>query len=289
MKLGLCLSGGGIKGVAHIGVLKALEEENIKIDYISGTSSGSIVSALYSIGYTPKEILDIFIKYGKEIKYFEIRNIFKLILGIILKRKIIISGFNSGDKIEKIMNKACREKGIYNINQINIPLLIPSVSLNDGKIYCFCSKKIRNSFSDSTIYINDIELTKVVRASCSYPIVFEPYQYNKIQLIDGGVRENVPWKYTKLMGADKVISVVFEEILDNERLDNLFDIASKSLDILSHELSNYELYGADYLIKIKYKDISLLDNSKINMLYNLGYNETKRKVKEIKKEIIYDK
>ena len=56
MKLGLALSGGGIKGAAHIGVLKAFEDENIKIDYISGTSSGSIVATLYAIGYKPEEI-----------------------------------------------------------------------------------------------------------------------------------------------------------------------------------------------------------------------------------------
>lgn len=60
MKLGLSLAGGGIKGVSHIGALKALEEENIKFDYISGTSSGSIVATLYAVGYTPDEIYEIF-------------------------------------------------------------------------------------------------------------------------------------------------------------------------------------------------------------------------------------
>ena len=67
MKLGVCLSGGGIKGVAHIGVLKALEESNIEIDCISGTSSGSIVETLYAAGYSCEEMLEIFNKYSKKL------------------------------------------------------------------------------------------------------------------------------------------------------------------------------------------------------------------------------
>lgn len=285
MKLGLSLAGGGVKGAAHIGVLKAFEEENITIDYISGTSSGSIIASLYAMGYKSKEMLEIFLKYGNEIKYFEIKSILFLIFGIIFKKKIIIDGFNSGNKIEKIMNMACNKKNIKKINEIRMPLLIPSISLNNGEIYCFCSKKIRNTFSDETTYIDNIEVSKAVRASCSYPVVFKPYKYNGVSLIDGGVRENVPWKYTKLLGADKVISVVFNEILDTKKIDNFFDIAIRSLNILGHELSNYELYGADYILKITSKNISLLDTSKIMELYDVGYYETKRQINKIKKEI----
>ena len=73
MGIGLALSGGGVKGAAHIGVLKALEEEKIKIDYIAGTSSGSIVSTLYAAGFSPDEIYYIFKKYCKKIKYVDIK------------------------------------------------------------------------------------------------------------------------------------------------------------------------------------------------------------------------
>ena len=69
MSFGLCLSGGGIKGAAHIGVLQSLEEHNINIDYISGTSSGSIVATLYSIGYSPSEIYNFFKHYSKDITH----------------------------------------------------------------------------------------------------------------------------------------------------------------------------------------------------------------------------
>lgn len=267
----------GVKGAAHIGVLKALEEEKIKIDYISGTSSGSIVATLYAVGYKPEEIYTLFQEYCKKIKYVEIKNIFKLIFGLIFKRKIIIEGLSEGKNIEKIINKACSEKNINNINQIKIPLLIPSVDLYNGKVYIFSSHKNRTTYSDEMDYIYDVNIGKAVHASCSYPGVFSPCKYNGTKLIDGGIRENVPWKETKINGADKVISVVFKESIESKKNNNIINVITNSIDILSHELSNYELAGADYLLEIKTKNIELLDYSKINYLYNLGYKKTKKK------------
>jgi NTE family protein len=285
MKLGLCLSGGGAKGAAHIGVLKALTEEKIKIDYISGTSSGSIVATLYAVGYKPEEIYTLFQEYCKEIKYVEMKNIFKLIYGIIFKREIIIEGLSEGKNIEKIINKACSEKNIANINQIKMPLLIPSVDLYTGKIYIFSSQNNRTTYSDEIKYIYDINIGKAVHASCSYPGVFSPCKYNNTKLIDGGIRENVPWRETKINGADTVISVVFEKNIKNNKKDNIIEVISNSIEILSHELSNYELAGADYLLKIKTKDIALLDFSKMEYLYNIGYETTKKQINKIKQLI----
>lgn len=273
----------GVKGAAHIGVLKALEEEKIKINYISGTSSGSIVATLYAVGYKPEEIYTLFQEYCKQIKYIEPKNIIKLIYGLIFKREIIIDGLSGGKNIEKIINKACNEKNIENINQIKMPLIIPSVDLYNGKVYIFSSQKNRTTYSDEMQYIYDINIGKAVHASCSYPGVFSPCKYNDTKLIDGGIRENVPWKETRINGADKVISVVFEKNIKYKKNKNIIDVVSSSIDILSHELSNYELAGAQYLLTIKTEDVALLDFSKIKYLYNIGYETTKKEINKIKK------
>lgn len=291
MKMGICFAGGGVKGAAHIGVLRAFEEEGITFDYISGTSSGSIVAALSACGYTSKEIYELFKKYCKEIKYVDGINIIKGIWGLIIKRKIIIDGLTNGNKIKKIINMACEKKGIKNINQIKKNLIIPSVDLYDGKLYVFSSKNNRTIYSNDIQYIYDCEIGKAVQASCSYPGVFSPCEYKNTKLIDGGIRENIPWKLTKIQGAEKVISVVFEKEININRKKgkNIINIISNAIDILSYELSNYELAGADELLKIKTKNIELLDINKIDYLYELGYKVAKENIKTKYKTKIINK
>lgn len=227
-------------------------------------------------GFGPKEILMLFKKYSSKIKYIDFKNVLKLIYGILVRRKIIIKGLNTGEAIERVVNEVAEEKNIVKIRDIKMPLLIPSIDVNNGAIYCFCSKNIRGGFSDKIIYDNNINIGKAVRASCSYPLIFSPCDYKNFQLVDGGIRENIPWKELKQMGADKVISVIFEKQIKNKSSDNIIDVVDNSLEILSHELLNYEIEGADYLLKIKTKDISLLDMKKIDELYEIGYQTGKR-------------
>lgn len=275
MSLGLSLSGGGVKGAAHIGVLKAFEENNIKIDYIGGTSSGSIVATLYAAGFTPDEIYNIFKKYCKKIKYVDFKNIIKLIFGLITTGTIVIDGLNSGKSIEKLINKVCETKGIKNISDLKMPLVIPSVDMNSGEVVCFTSKKFR-AFSNNTIFVHDINIGKAVDASCSFPVVFSPCAYKNKVLLDGGIRENTPWREVELLGADKVISVIFENEVDKTCCKNLIDVAFRSFDLMQKELSKYEQSGMGYSIKIKSEKVSLLDMSKIDYFYELGYEETKK-------------
>lgn len=282
MSLGLALSGGGIKGAAHIGVIKALEENNIKIDYISGTSSGSLIAAMYAMGYTPDEMYSLFKKYSKEIGYISIFNIIKLVFGIIFQRKIIIKSINNGKKFKKIINKICLDKNVGNINQIKMPLLIPSVDLNTGTVCVFTSKNYRNSYSDNIIYNSNIDICDAIYSSCSYPGVFDPICYNNMYLIDGGIRENIPWRETRKIGADKVLSVVFRSDIKNPDERNILNIITGSIGLLSRELANYEIEGTDYLIEIHTKDIGLLNSDEVDNLFQLGYETTMNNIKNAK-------
>ena len=286
MNYGICFSGGGIKGAAHIGAIKALEEENLKFDYISGTSSGSIIATLYATGYTSDEMLKFFKKYAKKIKYVDPKNILILLINLFIKRKIVIKGFNEGTIIERLLNKELNKKNIKNISDIKKELLIPSIDINTGEINVFISKENRAKYLDNIIYINNVNIGKAVRASCSYPVVFSPCKIGGKQLVDGGLRENVPWKLTKEKGADKVLSIIFDEEKNKKNYcKNILEVASNSLGILCHEISNYDLEGADYLLKIKTEKVQLLDYKKIDELYLKGYEQTKNKIKEIKNNL----
>lgn len=286
MKNGLCLAGGGVKGAAHIGAIKAFEEENIKFEYIGGTSSGSIVACLYAAGYNADEMYTIFKKYCKKIKYVDIIQILKLIFGLIFTREIKIEGLNTGKQIENLISKVCKEKDIYNISDIKNPLVIPSVDLCNGNVICFTSCKIKSNISDEITFVNDIEIGKAVRGSCSYPVVFCPCKYKNTKLIDGGVRENVPWKEVKLLGADKVLNIIFDDEAGSTCSKNLIEVAGRSLNLIGRELSNYELDGSDYNIRIKSKKIGLLDMNKIDELYKLGYDQTKKEINNIKNNFL---
>ena len=237
------------------------------------------------MGYNYQDIYLLFKKYSEKIKYIDAKNILKLIYGIIIKRKIIINGLNNGEIIEKIINEAATKKNIIKINDIKMPLIIPSVDIQSGKIYFFTSQNKRTKFSDEIIYNSSINIGKAVRASCSYPLIFSPCKYKGKELVDGGIRENIPWKGLKQLGADRVISVIFDEENDGKCCKNVIEVVGNSLDIIKHELYNYEIIGADYLLKIKTKNISLLDMEKIDELFNIGYKTAKLKMKEIKKII----
>ena len=258
-----------------------MEEENININYISGASSGSIVALLYAIGYDCNEILEIFKKYSKKIKYIDFKNIFKLLYGVIFKGEIIINGLNSGKKLEKIIKQYCENKKISNINQINFPLLIPAIDIHTGEVLFFTNKKnyIKN---DNIKFINNTNISKIVRASCSYPLVFSPCKYNNTELIDGGIAENILWKGLKQIGADKVISVIFNEKNTKKCCSNIIEVISNSLDIMSKELLKYEIIGTDFLIEIETEEIGLLDMSKIDYMFDLGYKTAKRQIKMLK-------
>ena len=282
MKCGLCLAGGGIKGAAHTGAIKAIEEEKIKFDYVGGTSSGSIIACLYACGFKSDEMYEIFKKYCKKIKYVDGINIIKLIIGLIFTGKIVINGLNSGKQIEKLINKVCNKKGIYNISDIKMPLVIPSVDLCTGRLISFTSCEFRNTYSDDIIFQNDVNIGTAVRASCSYPVVFSPCDYQNIKLIDGGIRENVPWKELRVLKADKVLNIIFEDDTNNDNCNkNIIEVAGRSINLLCRELSNYEMDGSDYTIKIKSEKVGLLDTSRIDELYEIGYKATKKELKNI--------
>ena len=301
---GLSLSGGGIKAAAHIGALKAFEEEKIKFDCVSGASSGSIIATMYALGYSSDEMWKLFKKYYKKIKYVEWKQVIKMILGLIFTRRLVIDGLNSGKVIEKIINEICKKSYVEkmenppekdnenqgnsdnnkNINEIKMPLMISMVDLQKGTVYIASSQEKRKVLQDNTKYISDIPIATAVRASCSFPVVFSPCKFDGLQLIDGGTRENLPWKGLKEYGADEVYGIAFDTILEkNQCCKNMIEVAARAMELQGRELANYEKEGIDHLITICLKKVALLDSNQIDVLYKMGYEETKKKLNLLKK------
>ena len=281
---GLSLSGGGIKAAAHIGALKAFEEEKIKFDCVSGASSGSIIATMYALGYSSDEMWKLFKKYYKKIKYAEWKQVIKMILGLIFTRRLLIDGLNSGKVIEKIINEICKKSHVENINEIKMPLMISMVDLQKGTVYIASSQEKRKVLQDNTKYISDIPIATAVRASCSFPVVFSPCKFDGLQLIDGGTRENLPWKGLKEYGADEVYGIAFDTILEkNQCCKNMIEVAARAMELQGRELANYEKEGIDHLITICLKKVALLDSSQIDILYKMGYEETKKQLNLLKK------
>jgi len=158
--------------------------------------------------------------------------------------------------------------------------------LYDGKLYVFSSKRNRQTYSNDIQYVYDCEIGKIVQASCCYPGIFSPCKYNDELLVDGGIAENLPWRETKKAGADKVLSIVFSDKIPKSCCNNIYEILNKSFSILCHELSKYEWDGTDYLLEIKEPKTGLLEKSKMNLLYNEGYNQTKEQIRKIRQKLL---
>jgi NTE family protein len=160
MNIGLVLSGGGARGVAHIGVLKALDEFGIKISCISGTSAGAIVGALYGYGYKPDQILDI-IEKTSFFKSIRIAWTWKGLLSI--------------DGLHKVLEKHLPQDSF---SSLKIPMVIAATDIRKGRIE----------------YFSQGELIGPILGSCCVPAVFNPYQMNGNLYVDGGVLDNLPVK-----------------------------------------------------------------------------------------------
>lgn len=160
MKRGLVLSGGGARGVCHLGVLKALDEFGVTFDYISGTSAGGIVACMYSYGYPPDDILRII----QETRFYKA-----------LKLAWTWKGLLSFDGLRELLSKYIPEN---TFDSLKIPVTLAVTELQKGRIE----------------YISQGELMTALQASCSVPAVFAPVQYRGGIYVDGGLLDNLPVK-----------------------------------------------------------------------------------------------
>lgn len=298
MKIGIALSGGGIKGAAHIGVIKALEENGIKISVTSGTSIGSVVAALYAMGYTPDEMIKLFRYFAKSMLKTDAKH---LVSNIRNTKSILGSGVISGEALEEAIQECGNLKGIKKIQDLKIPIAIPTVDLRTGKEYIFTNRKIgyqkaipkqkaeveeyiEKISKENKRYITNIDIGKAVRASCSYPGIFAPLDYGEYQFVDGGVLDNVPTEELKKLGAEKLLTVKFPpQNLETPR--GALNIVFRSMDIIANERDTEKTKTSDYSIDLHITSSAVFDVKKVDECYEIGYQKTLQDIEKIKKKI----
>ena len=281
MKLGLALSGGGIRGIAHAGVLKALEENNIKIDAIGGTSSGSIIATLYAMGYSPYYIYILFKKYAKDLVNQNSISKVTSIGNFMANKKGNFQGFYTGEEIENGFNNIALRKGVKKISDIKMPIVIPTVDVQDSKKYII-TNKIPEKSSPNTEYINNIDIGKAIRASSSFPVVFNPCEYNTHRFLDGGILDNFPTTEVKKQGVDKTITVNFKAD-DIDENSNVMDIVMRTIDIMGNKISEENISNSDMVLTIQTDKTGLLETEKLDECYKYGYRQTIEQIDKIKK------
>lgn len=249
-KVAVVLSGGGAKGVAHIGALKVIEEAGIPIDYIVGTSMGSIIGGLYAIGYTPEQmdslvsvqdwgfILSDAVNRNEELLIKKERSeLYTLSVPFKNKPKDALKGgLISGRNIAKLFSElTVGYHDSIDFNRLPIPFACVAVNLTDGKEYVFHSGK----------------LALAMRSSMAIPGVFEPVKWNGMILVDGGMYNNYPVDVAKEMGADIIIGVdVQEELKKAEEINTLSDVAGQIIDLMGNEKYNENVQNSDVHIHV---------------------------------------
>ena len=243
---------------------------------IGGTSAGSMIASLYALGYTSNEIFELFKKYADELVKINKFTIVKEIKNFMTKKRIEASGLKTGEDLQKVYNKLAEERGISEIKDIEMPLVIPSVDISTSKKINFCSKEMQKPN-----YINNITVGEAIRASSAFPVIYSPFEYKEYLFLDGGILENTPAKEVKNLGADKVISIKFDSDTVNKK-SNAMDIVMKMIDIMGNKISEESLKESDYIITIPSDGTGLLDKDKIDFCFKSGYETTRKQIEEIK-------
>jgi len=245
-KTGLVLSGGGARGFAHLGVLKALNEAGIYPDVISGTSAGALVGVLYADGYTPEDIM----------KLLDANTSFHYIRPTVPKEGLLqISG------IIRILKDSLRAR---TFEELKIPFFVAATNLNIGRIEYFSSG----------------ELLQPVIASASIPVLFKPVIINNFHYVDGGVLDNLPIKPIEDLCEYKIGCFVNPTGYE-ENVNSLIQIAERTFLLsVSKEVIEKENRFDLFIAPPELKDYKVLDPEKSNEVFLVGYNATKEKLKE---------
>lgn len=258
-KIILVLGGGGARGFAHVGVLKALREANIPIDMVVGTSMGALVGSLYCSGIELEEIE----KIAEYIKWTDISN-----LGAVsLVKMVFAEKLLSTQRMEEYINKMIGEKYFF---QLNVPFACVATDMKTGEKIIFKEGKVATA----------------ARASATIPGLFEPVQYRQRFLVDGGLVENIPVSVAKLFNPDIIITVAVNADITKNSFNNVFSSLFQTIYIQGQQSDKRNLGMSDIIIAPKVNDISAIELNRAVECIDAGFIAGKKSINKIKELII---
>ncbi len=253
-RIGLALSGGGVKALAHVGFIKALLEHNITPNILSGTSGGALVAALYASGKSPEEMLD----------FFKRTPLFKFSLITWNKAGIVDSA-----KYQKILREAF---GLETFEALSYPVTVTATNITDGTL----------------AYFNKGDLIKPIIASSALPPYFSPVTIDGQLYSDGGVLNNFPTEPLMRRRCDVILGSFVNPVMPIEpkEVNNILKLIQRVYHISLEANHHKKIVKCHYVFMPKeVLKIGLLDTRMINKAYNLGYENALREMPKILKAI----
>lgn len=248
-KVALALGGGSARGFANIGVLKVLKRHKVPIDLLIGSSIGGLIGGSLSLGMSLEEMEEAALKF----KWQDITDVTMPRLAIM-----------KGEKLAKVVEKFTDHK---TFTDCSIPLAITATDIESGDEILFTSGNMQ----------------KIIQASCSWPGFFPPIEVDGRFLSDGGVRNSIPVKWAKKLGATFTIAVKLGFAPQKIKADNIFQMMVQSIQIMGEELDKYQSMQADIIIEPDLKGINQLDFDKSGEIILSGEVAAEREIKKIKR------
>lgn len=258
-KVGLVLSAGSLRAVAHVGVLSVLENSAFPIDVIAGTSMGAVLGALYAAGRPVKRIWEIAANLkpgsGSDLSAFRL-------LSLLLSEKLL-SSKNTEDFIRQ-------EIGGKRFEELNIPFACVAMDLYSGEAITF----------------KEGELAPAVRASMNLPGIFSPVEYRHRYLVDGGVVDYIPVDAARLLGADWVLASIAETDYTHTKPENVLQSLERVIDIRGSLLSREQRKLANFLIEPPVGDIGMAEVHRAREAIGKGVIAAQKRIRAAQESLI---
>jgi NTE family protein len=280
---GLALEGGGTLGAAHIGVLRALQENGLIPSSVSGTSAGSIVAGAYAWRGQLSDVEDLLsqaTQEGAKLLDLNISGIINLVTHWVWHHDMHYTGVFKGNKLEKLVNNTVEGAMLA---EARLPLAIPAVDLVTGELVIFSSRQPNDHGLQH--WVRDASIAEAVRASISIPGIFVPKERENQMLVDGGVLQNLPVASVRQLGEDRILGVSLRVAgSENTKPTNLVDVARGTLNAISHQLERSQRQEAAFVLEIILPEGSgTFTFDRMPEFVDIGYETTLRALPDIKR------